>query len=110
MSKNNRYNREFRKPEEEVKTESVKVEEEKEEVKEEPIKKPKIKKGYVIAQLLNVRTEPAKGNNVVGQLPNGTPVDIMSVELPDGWSFVKGEVVKGVSVSGYVMSEYIKED
>ena len=117
MSKNNRYNREFKNREEKTE-EAVKVKdepteelkEEKEEVVEEtevpPTRNPK--KGHVTAQLLNVRTDPQKGENIIGQLPKGTSVDII-VEA-EGWLFIKGEVTKGVSVSGYVMSEYIKED
>jgi hypothetical protein len=125
MSKNNRYNREFRNREEkseEIIQEELKKEKEflnnaKEELKEEkdeviekeapPTKEPK--KGHVIAQLLNVRTEPVKGDNIIGQLPKGTSIEIITEEK-EGWFFIKGEIITGVSVSGYVMSEYIKED
>lgn len=129
MSKNNRYNRDFRPREDREKevVETVKESNEKtvetkdpiteelkkeETVAEEPVtNEPEIKKGHVIAKLLNVRSEPQKGDNLIGQITEGTDVDIITKGgLPEGWIFVKGNMLKGVSITGYVMSEYIKED
>lgn len=132
MSKKNRYNREFRTPEEikkeheaekavEETVESVaddKTDELKTEVEEEPVPKPapeelipEVKHGTVIAELLNVRTSPEVRDNIIGKLKRYTSVDIITKGGTDNtWLFVKGEMVTGVSVSGYVMSKYIDED
>lgn len=128
MSKNNRYNREFRTPEEVKKereaekaveetvepVEDDKTDELKTEVKEEkpvtPVT-PEIKHGIVICELLNVRTAPEVGDNIIGKLKKNTIVEIITKGgTSNDWYFVKGEMATGVSVSGYVMSKYIKED
>lgn len=136
MTKKNRYNREFRTPEEikkeheaekavEETVEPVaddKTDELKTEVEEEPVPKPapeelisadepEVKRGTVIAELLNVRTAPEVGDNVIGKLKKNTPVEIITkVGTDNTWFFVKGEMAIGISVSGYVMSKYIDED
>lgn len=125
MTKKNRYNREFRTPEEvnkereaekavEETVESVaddKTDELKTEVKEEKPVTPEIKHGTVIAELLNVRSAPEVGDNIIGKLKRYTRVDIITKGGTDNiWFFIKGEIVTGVSVSGYVMSKYIDED
>lgn len=125
MSKNNRYNREFRTPEEVKKErEAEKVVEEtvepvaddktdelKTEVKEEKPVTPEIKHGSVNVELLNVRTAPEVGDNIIGKLKKNTIVEIITKGgTSNDWYFVKGEMITGVSVSGYVMSKYIDED
>ena len=125
MSKNNRYNREFRTPEEvnkereaekavEETVESVaddKTDELKTEVKEEKPVTPEVKRGTVIAELLNVRSAPEVGDNIIGKLKRYTRVEIITKGgIDNDWHFVKGEMVTGISVSGYVMSKYIEED
>ena len=132
MTKKNRYNREFRTPEEikkeheaekavEETVEPVaddKTDELKTEVEEEPVAKltpeeqiPEVKHGTVIAELLNVRTAPEVGDNVIGKLKKNTPVEIITKGgASNDWYFVKGEMATGISVSGYVMSKFIKED
>ena len=128
MTKKNRYNREFRTPEEIKKeheaekaveeTVDDKTDELKIEVEEEPVAKlapeeqiPEVKHGTVIAELLNVRTAPEVGDNVIGKLKKNTPVEIITKGgTSNDWYFVKGEMITGISVSGYVMSKYIEED
>jgi uncharacterized protein YgiM (DUF1202 family) len=84
-----------------------------EEVKEE-VKPEKPKKGIVIPELLNVRSAPIKTGkneptNVIAKVPGGSRVTINKIAAPIGWYNVTVEVVKGVKVTGYVMSEFIKE-
>lgn len=137
MTKKNRYNREFRTPEEVKKEREAekaveetlepvaddKTDELKTEVEEEPVAKlateelipevniPEVKHGTVIAELLNVRTAPEVGDNVIGKLKKDTKVEIITKGGTDNtWFFVKGEMATGISVSGYVMSKYIEED
>lgn len=130
MTKKNRYNREFRTPEESEKIikdandkiaekiQEAKEVEETKEIEEEPVPKPapeelipEVKRGTVIAELLNVRSAPEIGDNIIGKLKRHTHVDVITKGGTDNtWFFVKGEMVTGVSVSGYVMSKYIDED
>ena len=125
MTKKNRYNREFRTPEEVKKEREAekavketvepvaddKTDELKTEVKEEKPVTPEVKRGTVIAELLNVRSAPEVGDNIIGKLKRYTRVDIITTGGTDNtWFFIKGEMAKGVSVSGYVMSKYIDED
>ena len=81
-----------------------------EEVKEEI----KPRKGVVIPELLNVRSAPVKTNkneptNVIAKVPGGSRVTINKIAAPNGWYNVTIEVIKGVKVTGYIMSEFIKE-
>lgn len=132
MTKKNRYNREFRTPEEVKKEREAekaveetvepvaddKTDELKSEVEEEPVPKPapeelipEVKRGTVIAELLNVRTAPEVGDNIIGTFKKGTKIEIITKGgTSNDWFFVKGEMLTGVSVSGYVMSKYIEED
>lgn len=76
-----------------------------------PDDKPEIKHGTVIAELLNVRSAPEVGDNIIGKLKRYTRVDIITKGgTSNDWYFVKGEMATGISVSGYVMSKYIEED
>jgi uncharacterized protein YgiM (DUF1202 family) len=84
-----------------------------EEVKEE-VKPEKPRKGVVIPELLNVRSAPVKTGkneptNVLAKVPGGSRVTINKIAAPNGWYNVTVEVFKGVKVTGYVMSEFIKE-
>ena len=89
-------------------TEELKKEEVKE-VKKRTPKKP-VKKGVVDTNALNIRTTPdANANNVMGVLRKGAEVVINEADNIEGWFNVTCEVVRGVKVTGYVMSTYIKE-
>lgn len=87
------------------------------EVEEEPVPKPapeelipEVKHGTVIAELLNVRSAPEVGDNIIGKLKKNTIVEIITKGgTSNDWYFVKGEMATGISVSGYVMSKFIKE-
>lgn len=104
------------------KIQEAKEVEETKEIEEEPVPKPapeelipddkpEVKHGTVIAELLNVRSAPEVGDNIIGKLKRHTSVDIITKGGTDNtWFFVKGEMTTGVSVSGYVMSKYIEED
>ena len=80
----------------------------------EEVKPEKLRKGVVIPELLNVRSAPVKTNkneptNVIAKVPGGSRVTINKIAAPNGWYNVTIEVIKGVKVTGYIMSEFIKE-
>ena len=55
--------------------------------------------GAVIGGDLNIREEPTKRAKIVGVLPNGTTVNILSPMDDDGWLQI---------TEGYVMSDFIR--
>lgn len=62
------------------------------------------KSGYVSASVLNFRSQPVIGNNVLNQLQNGTALTILSEQ--SGWYKVR--TISGTE--GWVSSEYVKLD
>ena len=87
-------------------TEELKKEEP---VEEKPKKKAK-RKGIVNTNALNVRTEAKVGDNIICVIRSGATVFINDlVGVPEGWLNITTEPTKGIKVTGFVMSKYIKE-
>mgnify|MGYP002523055752 CR=1 FL=1 len=84
--------------------------------KEEPVEeKPKKKakrKGIVNTNALNVRSEASDKvrDNIICVIRSGATVIINDlVGVPEGWLNITTEPTKGIKVTGFVMSKYIKE-
>ena len=74
---------------------------------------PEVRKGKVNCELLNIRTEPRFGDNIIGRAEKDTIVTIYTIGglggLDSEWLNVECEVVPGVTVRGFAMSKYIEE-
>lgn len=83
---------------------------------EEPVPKlapeeqtPEIRTGVVTTDLLNVRTEPKVGDNILGRIVKGIKVKIYTIGgLDSEWLNIKCDLGTGIKARGYVMSKYIK--
>ena len=77
---------------------------------EAPITKDvKEKKGKVVADVLNVRTAPVVGDNILCTINKGTEVAIFDIAVPEGWLNVSATPIDGVEFRGYVMAQFIEE-
>lgn len=71
---------------------------------------PEVRKGKVNCELLNIRTQPKFGDNIIGRAKKDTDVTIYTIGGIDSeWLNVECEVVPGVTVRGFAMSKYIEE-
>lgn len=74
---------------------------------EEPVEEKTIKKKVMPARL-NVRTSPSEGTNIMTVLDRGTVVDVyVERKVGKGWSYIKATPLNGVTVEGYVMTEFL---
>ena len=96
------HNKPFPKPVE-IKTEEKQVKEVKEvEVKETPKEEFGVVDG--VTNMLNVRSKPEVGDNIVTQIKNGTEVKITERPNKDWFKII----VTDPKTEGYVMKKYIK--
>lgn len=71
---------------------------------------PEVRKGKVNCELLNIRTQPKFGDNIIGRAKKDTDVIIYTIGGIDSeWLNVECEIVPGVTARGFAMSKYIEE-